>query len=1477
VLLPHPCHSVAPVFAGWSSAVASRMLWLMCFSQRAAIILAVGLTALQAYGATIVKTNNTVNLSQATSWTNNVAPGNADIAQWDSTVTAANTVSLGADVEWLGLKILNPGGPVTLNAGNTLTLDGSGADLSAAAQDLALNCNLALGASQIWPVVSGRNLTVGAALSGTALLTLPGPGTVSLSGTAYSLGTSAAGNNALALNGGTLVMNSGTLTLAGNASNNDGSHIQGGAAFKQTGGTVNSSYYTRLGSSGTGTLTISGGRFNNTGEILFAFPSTGMGTLNVTNAGTVSAHFLRLGNNGPGVINLDGGLIMANRIYCNSGQGYFYFNGGTLQVNASPSSPWFDSSVPSVFIKNGGAILDTAGKNVTCAANLQAYSGSTNGLIKTGLGTLTLTGTNSYAGPTLLSAGTLLVNGKHNGTGPFTVNAGTTLGGAGQVASAVSVLDGGMIASGPGPLTVGSLMLGTNATAVIGFGAPGAPTNGLIQVNGSLTLGGQLLVDDLGSMASNATYTAFYYTGTLSNNGVTISAASDWEVTLDTSTPHYVRVTTVRKYGFIEIAGGDQTASSLYTNLTAYVHGPYSGQAYWYEVRSNALTGALMDFGAHAPANPWTFTARHLRGGTNYIVMYALDGAGSVQSNYVRYTLTLGPNTPVRPRPIPAEVWWGGLSTNSQMTNFSQWPFVQRYEDGYFFHSAGWNVTSQGWLMQQLSSNLRQFNTKYWPELGGNCPSPSTTWYQGQTNSWGGWAMGCQNNGIIWSEFTHDYHMENMEPVCQVNPTWSTNDQTAWWTGDLTKASGTYPYTTGIWRDTFNGYYLMFPHIKVGHTSQPEYWPWDAYPAEVVNQLSFTVTNASGGNVPFSFNAHDIVGSFVNMASAIGRPYFSLQSDAPWNYFGTWPDQAAAATMRAKIRVYEQYLQSRASRHTLICNVGNAASQGGGDDAQDLYYMQSSLNNLYTHQREGGRANRYLFESWYWGIPHAVVPETKSGSYCNLVLTGIKYLKGIADTNGTFEQLDLIPLSTNGTVLQLQLKNNGDVQCLPALAGMSGSVAGVSTRYFTTNGSERTTTFLTPEGWCYTNMLQPGGFTNLFALTLAAGLSSVTNDNALLEAFWNPQDPLGIVRDRVKFNTLLSPPGTWADAEIGTLGVAGGSAISGSNYSILGSGADIYGTADACHFLYQTTNGDGTFTARVTSQTAADVWSKAGVMVRESTAAGARNLFVCITPNNGVSYQNRPTTSGSSYTTTASGPTAPYWVRLVRSNTTFTAFSSSNGATWTQIGGGTNLSGFTSTALWGLAVTAHNNALASAANFDSVTFEPPYTNHVPVLATNANRTLVAGATLVVTNTATDLDSPPQVLTFSLVSAPTNATINPTNGVLVWRPLLAQAPVVTSIRVAVADSGSPPLSATQSFWVTVNLPALPTLSAPSMNNGAFQLSVSGDAGPDYALWASTNLVNWNPVLTNYSATPPVWFTDPAATNYSQRFYRIILGP
>jgi glucuronoarabinoxylan endo-1,4-beta-xylanase len=172
---------------------------------------------------------------------------------------------------------------------------------------------------------------------------------------------------------------------------------------------------------------------------------------------------------------------------------------------------------------------------------------------------------------------------------------------------------------------------------------------------------------------------------------------------------------------------------------------------------------------------------------------------------------------------------------------------------------------------------------------------------------------------------------------------------------------------------------------------------------------------------------------------------------------------------------------------------------------------------------------------------------------------------------------------------------------------------------------------------------------------------------------------------------------------------------------------------------------------------------------------------------------------------------------------------------------------------------------------------PP--NTPPTLAPIANQTINAGVTLVITNAATDTNPPPQTLTFSLLSAPTNATLTPlnnTNAVFTWRPLVSQANTTNPITVQVVDSAS--LSATNNFNVIVNPLAQPTVSSINVVGGQVSLVATGALGPDYTLWASTNLTSWQVLFTSNSpVTTPVTLVDTNFNANPVRFYRIQLGP
>jgi hypothetical protein len=168
-------------------------------------------------------------------------------------------------------------------------------------------------------------------------------------------------------------------------------------------------------------------------------------------------------------------------------------------------------------------------------------------------------------------------------------------------------------------------------------------------------------------------------------------------------------------------------------------------------------------------------------------------------------------------------------------------------------------------------------------------------------------------------------------------------------------------------------------------------------------------------------------------------------------------------------------------------------------------------------------------------------------------------------------------------------------------------------------------------------------------------------------------------------------------------------------------------------------------------------------------------------------------------------------------------------------------------------------------------------NTAPILPAISNRTMIAGATLTITNSASDAEAPPQILTYSLLNPPAGAAINSSNGIFAWRPTIAQSSTTNLLGVRVTDDGVPNQSATQNFTITVLRPTQPQLSAASINAGQFKVLISGDTGPDYKVLASSNLVDWATLLTTNSPALPFWFSDPAFGNFPRRFYRVQLGP
>jgi regulation of enolase protein 1 (concanavalin A-like superfamily) len=183
----------------------------------------------------------------------------------------------------------------------------------------------------------------------------------------------------------------------------------------------------------------------------------------------------------------------------------------------------------------------------------------------------------------------------------------------------------------------------------------------------------------------------------------------------------------------------------------------------------------------------------------------------------------------------------------------------------------------------------------------------------------------------------------------------------------------------------------------------------------------------------------------------------------------------------------------------------------------------------------------------------------------------------------------------------------------------------------------------------------------------------------------------------------------WQSNDVGEVGAAGFTVYDGQNgqpLTVSGAGADVWGMSDAFHFSWREVVGNFEFKAWVNSVEQVHVWTKAGLMIRESLAPGARHAFVLATPTaeKGVAFQRRLTTGGTSLHTAGPSLAPGVWLRLVRTGDVITTYYSHPTATdgyWVPVGSQTFAS-LPSTMLVGFAVGSHERGRLAQAEFQNV-------------------------------------------------------------------------------------------------------------------------------------------------------------------------------
>ena len=445
-----------------------KMISINCWRTLvASMAIMTSMSASSLYAAVYTNANVAADLTNATRWIGGVVPtwAGTSVLVWDNTLTtpaACTNATGGGTLNVRGLVVLDPVSDVYVtNTSSKFCLNSQtslGIDLSSAQKNLTIAGGIVFEHYQVngisytstLSVAAGRRLTFQESVTHRgAAINITNQGVVAYK--KWNLSMNQGQGSIINLMGGTLT-NEGSIAMEiANDVGHKGAVYQSGGAFYP--------YSAKLANkASSGTYVLSGGTAFFSGDLLINFGGTGTGEVAVTSGTLTQSGGLFAVGNGAGIAyyTQSGGTVTVytNSIASGTGIGMFTisngtfnatafgqlasgvgatgimllaggtttlpafpttrgvnasaivtFDGGTLSPRASTNG--YLRGLTAAYVTTNGAVLDTAGYDITISQKLEDYSGHTGRLVKKGAGTLTLSGTNTYSGATIVTNGVL--------------------------------------------------------------------------------------------------------------------------------------------------------------------------------------------------------------------------------------------------------------------------------------------------------------------------------------------------------------------------------------------------------------------------------------------------------------------------------------------------------------------------------------------------------------------------------------------------------------------------------------------------------------------------------------------------------------------------------------------------------------------------------------------------------------------------------------------------------------------------------------------------------------------------------------------------------------------------------------------------------------------------------------------------------------------------------------------------------------